>query len=416
MSRDARAPTPGSELQKLVLIIEDDEFVRVALGREMVRLGFDCRQAPDLNSARVLLQSSNPFDLVLSDIHLPDGNALEFLKSLKAKHANPPSNPPWIFITGDPSPDLVKKSTEAGGIDLLRKPFSRSDLRTLLERLSIRNQDPLIDITTLIEELSGIRLGEQKRMLVEGRVHQRARELNLNGVAAYLSYFKSHRSEEAQALLSLVSTHTTEFFREPDHFEFLCDRVLPELFSTRRPIRVWSAACSSGEEVYTIAMAIHNKFLSGPADSRPTLNSGLPMQIDILGTDLDPRSVQKANNGVYPVQALAKMPENFRARYTDLGKGDLAGWIRVRNSIHDLCRFQSSNLLAAEWPVKAADVIFLRNVLMYFPVELALKVVERMTSLLPQDGYLFLGHAESGLGLKAGLELVAPAVYRKRKS
>gem|GEM_PF-3026781 len=81
-----------------------------------------------------------------------------------------------------------------------------------------------------------------------------------------------------------------------------------------------------------------------------------------------------------------------------------------------MCRFQCSNLLAAEWPVRSADVIFLRNTLMYFPVDLALKVVERVSSLMPPDGYLFLGHAESGLGLKAGLELVAPAVYRKRKA
>lgn|GEM_PF-5041114 len=300
MSKVARVSPHGAELKKLVLIIEDDEFVRAALGREMERLGFECRQASDLSSARILLQSVNPYDLVLSDIHLPDGNALDFLKSMKANAVHEKPGSPWIFITGDPNPDLVKKSTEAGGIDLLRKPFSRSDLRTLLERLSSRNQNPWTDINKLIEELSGIRLGEQKRMLVEGRVHQRAREPKLNGVEAYLSYFKIHRSEEAQALLSLVSTHTTEFFREPDHFKFLCDHALPELFASGRPIRIWSAACSSGDEVYSIAMAIHARRLSGPPHSHPSLNSGLPMQIDIIGTDLDPRSVKKASNGVYP--------------------------------------------------------------------------------------------------------------------
>jgi chemotaxis protein methyltransferase CheR len=402
-------------LKKKALIIEDEEFTREALNRELTKLGFEVRCASCLKETQSIFAENKPFDLILSDIHLPDGNVLNYLSSLSNSSSEVTKSGPWIFITGDSSPDLLQKVIESGGFDLLRKPFSRSDLRGLLERITSREKDPVRDIMDFMEGISGIRLGDPKKMLVEGRLHQRARELGLSRLDEYFEYFRAHRHEEVAELVSLVSTHTTEFFREADHFEFLVKQALPTLLQAGRPLRIWSAACSSGEEVYTLAMVTHSQFLAPGQVNKYMSVHGLKPQIDILGTDLDPRSIQKAINGVYPALALQKIPAPLAKTYTDRGTGDLAHWIRIKNDLHQICRFRSANLLSPEWPVKAADIIFLRNALMYFPPDLALKVVERVRDLLPPEGYLFLGHSEAGLGIKANLELVAPAVYRKKR-
>ncbi len=398
-----------ARLQKRGLVIEDDELTRHALARELEKLGFSVDSAEDLGKASDSLAKIT-YDLVLSDIHLPDGNALDLKLSLARESSSRRTGEQWVFISGDPNPDLLQRVIQCGGFDLLRKPFSRSDLRSLLEKIALRERDPVKDITALIEEISGIRLGDQKKRLVEGRLHQRARELSLHELNDYLAYFRTHRHEELKELLSLVSTHTTHFFREPDHFDFLCKTALPKLLQQNRPLRIWSAACSSGEEVYSIAMLIHSMFLL-PAQENPTRKR--PLQIELIGTDLDSRSVERAINGVYPYKTLTQIPSNFAQAYVERGKSELSDWMRIRNDLHQLCRFRSANLLSTEWPVRTADIIFLRNALMYFAPELALQVVERAKSILPEDGYLFLGHSEAGLGLKAGLKLVAPAVYVK---
>ncbi len=410
-SKSAQVPV----LAKRALIIEDEEFTRESLVRELGKLGFQVTATKNKTETFDCLRNDPAFDLVLSDIHLPDGNMLQSLSDWRNEGLFQSKLGHWVFISGDPSPDLLQRVIQCGGFDLLRKPFSRSDLRGMLEKIAVRTQDPVLDIMAFMESISGIKLGTQKTRLVEGRLHQRARELGLLHLDAYFDYFKDHRHVEVEQLISLVSTHTTEFFREADHFEFLCREALPKLLASGRPLRIWSAACSSGEEVYTLAMVIHEKFLSESKKQRAESHFGRKPLIDIFGTDLDQRSVQKASNGVYSAQALDKIPSLYARKYIDRGTDELTHWIRIKNELHRICRFGTANLLSPTWPIKTADIVFLRNALMYFPPDLALKVVERVRDLLPSDGYLFLGHSEAGLGIKAGMQLVAPAVYTKKK-
>jgi chemotaxis protein methyltransferase CheR len=395
---------------KRALVIEDEKPLLDSLGRELERLGFQVEKVDGLGGARESL-SRTTFDFVLCDIHLPDGNGMELLKqqpqfSVVGSHRQTA----WAFITGDVSPELLEKAVRLGASDLLRKPFSRHDLVNLVHRVESGKSDVTREIMRIMEGITGIELRDDKRLLVETRLNHRARSLGFASDQEYLDYFREHRNEEIPQLISVVSTHTTEFFRHPEQFEVLTHRILPELERLRKgaQIRIWSAACSTGEEPYSIAAVAARYFWTRGRDPEREL----PRLVDILGTDIDFRSLDQARNGVYTAGEISKVaPELLRFTF-DAGHGELAGQYRIKDPLHQLCRFEQLNLLSPVYRHKGFHIVFIRNVLMYFRRSLAEEILEKVIRSMAPGGYLFLAESEDSLGLKKGLRPVARSVYQ----
>ena len=252
---------------------------------------------------------------------------------------------------------------------------------------------------------AGIHLPAGKRQLVAARVRQRMRALRL---VRYDEYF--HRLErdaggrEAQALLDALTTNLTGFFREADHFAFLRDAVLPAVRARGRApqLRIWSAGCATGEEAYSLAITVSESFARRDAGD-----------VRILATDLSTRALAVARAGRYPAARLRGVSQVQRLRHFQPAGGDpSADWV-VKPQLRRLVTFARLNL-TADWPMRGPfDVIFCRNVMIYFAPETQAQLVPRFRALLAPRGWLFLGHAESLTGRTAGLRFAQPSVYQR---
>jgi chemotaxis protein methyltransferase CheR len=258
---------------------------------------------------------------------------------------------------------------------------------------------------TLIEAEVGIQIPEAKRPLLVSRLARRLRDLGLDDFEAYYRRVTTDRDEAERArMFDLISTNETRFFREPKQFEFLERHVLPawteQAAQGRRPrsVRVWSAACSTGEEPYSIGML---------------LLSGLPgWEIEILGTDLSTRVLDRARAALWPIEKSQQISEPCLKAYMLRGTGEHEGCMKAGPELRRLVRFQRLNLHDARCEVDGRfDLIFCRNVLIYFSVEGRASVVRRLVERLAPGGYLFLGAAETLAGASEGLRSVGPAAY-----
>lgn len=256
---------------------------------------------------------------------------------------------------------------------------------------------------TLIYDESGISLGDQKQSLLASRLLKRLRDL---GLATFTEYYEmvaeDTTREEFTRMLDLISTNKTDFFREPKHFDFLRNRILPELESTKR-IRIWSSACSTGEEPYTIAITLYEGVQS-------------PAQWDfkILASDLSTRVLAKAASGLYDEDRVRAVPPDTVKQHFLRGCGDRAGLIKVKPHLTDMIRFQRMNLMDDRFPIKTPlDLIFCRNVMIYFDGPTQEKLVNKFHRYLRPGGYLFIGHSESLQWVKHPFEAIAPTIYRK---
>lgn len=261
----------------------------------------------------------------------------------------------------------------------------------------------------LIAEASGIALGEVKRALLAGRLGRRVRELGLPGFGAYYKrVVKDPTGQELVRMLDLVATNETSFFREPTHFEYLAARVIPGWRAAAaaaergRTVRVWSAACSTGQEPYSLAMLLLDQL---PASEGWT--------IEILGTDLSTRALQVAQAATWPVKQAAQIPPAYLQRFMQRGVGARDGQMRATPELRATVRFERLNLHQDRWPSAGPfDLILCRNVLIYFSPEGARAVVRRLADRLVPGGHLFVGHAEAVHGAAAQLRAVAPTMYR----
>ncbi|MGE0385475.1 MAG: protein-glutamate O-methyltransferase CheR [Gammaproteobacteria bacterium] len=257
----------------------------------------------------------------------------------------------------------------------------------------------------LVREHTGITLNDTKREMVYGRLSRRLRRLNLTSFAQYLALLESGDGSEMRDFINAVTTNLTAFFREPHHFEFLADTVLPELVARRGParrLRIWSAGCSTGEEPYSIAMTLRE------AAARLT-----GWDTRILATDIDTNVLATAAAGVYPLERTASIPESRRRRWFKLGEGDLQGRAAVVDEARDLVRFRHLNLMG-EWPFKGRfDVIFCRNVVIYFDKDTQRRLFDRYADALTDDGFLFVGHSETLYRVTERFALLGRTVYRK---
>lgn len=251
----------------------------------------------------------------------------------------------------------------------------------------------------LLHRIAGISLSPAKKPLVAGRLAKRLRYHELDSFDAYFSLITSPgNGEELQMAVDLLTTNETHFFREAKHFDFLREKVLAG-WRPGRPFRVWSAASSSGEEPYTLAMVLADCLGDAPWE--------------VTASDICIRVLEKARIGLYPMERAKDIPRHYLTRFCLKGMGSQEGMFLVERGLRNRVQFTQVNLNESLPRLGEFDVIFLRNVMIYFNQETKRQVVERMVPLLRSGGYFIIGHSESLNGLTEVLTPVMPSVYRK---
>ncbi|MBZ0106807.1 MAG: protein-glutamate O-methyltransferase CheR [Sulfuricella denitrificans] len=251
----------------------------------------------------------------------------------------------------------------------------------------------------MLHRLAGIHLSPAKKALVSGRLAKRLKHYSLVNYGDYFRLLSSgNQPEELQVAVDLLTTNETYFFREPRHFDYLTEQILPE----RRPgvpFRVWSAACSSGEEPYTLAMVLASTLGEAPWE--------------ILASDISTRVLEKARSGLYPMERAQNIPRHLLTSYCLKGVGSQDGHFLVDKRLRGRVKFHQINLNEKLPGVGEFDVIFLRNVMIYFNLDTKTQVVARLVSMLRPGGHFIVGHSESLNGVTDALKAVRPSVYRK---
>ncbi len=272
-----------------------------------------------------------------------------------------------------------------------------------------RYPDLYAHLSEQVMKLTGVQLGEKQRSMVESRLHKRIHELGFRSITEYQSYYESHEKEEIQSIVGLLTTHYTYFFREFAHFEYIAEKVLPELVPLvrQRPdktLLVWSAAVSRGQEAYSLAMFLNHHLKAYGGDIR----------IKILGTDVDEQSVKIASNGVYPRKEISEAPLAYLGDHWARGTGEISDYVKARAPLRKMVEFHTANLLDFRDRVgdRKFDLIFCRNVFIYFSPEQIRSSTERMLKHLYPHGHFFIGMSESLSGLGFELKCKGPSVYR----
>lgn len=252
---------------------------------------------------------------------------------------------------------------------------------------------------TLAKSIAGIHLSDAKKALVCGRLSRRLTHYGLSSFGDYFKLIESGREPgELQTALDLLTTNETYFFREPKHFDFLRQRILPER-KPGVPFRIWSAASSSGEEPYTLAMILADMLGEAPWE--------------IVASDLSTRVLEKAQRGIYPLERAQNIPQHYLKAYCLKGVGAQAGNFVIDRRLRARVRFLQVNLNHELPGLGEFDVVFLRNVMIYFDLATKRQVVGRILSALKPGGWLMVGHSESLNGITEEVHAVAPSIYRK---
>jgi chemotaxis protein methyltransferase CheR len=255
-------------------------------------------------------------------------------------------------------------------------------------------------IRRLARQEFGLDLKRGKEELVAARLSKKLREHGMTSFRQYYRHVLEDSSGEALiGLIDALTTNHTSFLREPAHFNFLRDAIVPSL-GRRARIDVWSAACSTGEEPYSIACSL--------------LDAGVePWRIRILASDISTRVLKSAQQGVYPADRFTGVPGDWMRKYLMRGAGKWEGWLRIRPEVRELVEFRRLNLIEPMNSVGRFQVIFCRNVMIYFDKATQEGVVGRLSEHLEHGGWFLVGHAESMAGLHQGLRYVRPAIYQK---
>lgn len=251
---------------------------------------------------------------------------------------------------------------------------------------------------------TGIKLTELKKALMQARLMKRTRELSMDGFDRYREYLAENYADEIVHFINCITTNKTDFFREPVHFDFMRKVALPAIEERgQKSIRIWSAGCSTGEEPYTVAITICEHF----AGAR------MP-EVKILATDIDTQVLRKGHEGVYRADSLEGLDVVMLRRYFQRGGGSNAGLFRVKESLRRMVYFRRLNLIRETYPLRRSfDLIFCRNVIIYFDRETQGRLFARLHRHLDDDGYLFLGHSETFTAATGLFTLLRNTVYRK---
>jgi chemotaxis protein methyltransferase CheR len=263
-------------------------------------------------------------------------------------------------------------------------------------------------LSSLVYDVAGIRLTPEKKTMLEMRIKRRLRALDCPSYSVYCDQIlRLERSDkEMLDFIDVVTTNKTDFFREPGHFEFLVNFCLPEWSARsglRRPMLVWSAACSSGEEPYTLAMLLSDYRMATPGFS-----------FQILATDISTTVLAKATRGIYAAEAIEPVPLAMRKRYLMRSRDRACAEVRVVPELRRAVDFRRLNFMESDYGLaQKADVIFCRNALIYFDRPTQEAILARLTGCLQPHGYLFVGHSESLHDMDLPLHPAGPAVYRR---
>ncbi len=265
-------------------------------------------------------------------------------------------------------------------------------------------------LSSFIYSELGIKMSEGKKTMLTGRLSRRLRALDLSSFSEYCDFLFSPEGmkKELVHLISAVTTNKTDFFREPGHFDYLTKTTLPTLqqqqrFDARRKLKVWSAGCSTGEEPYTLAMVLEELKLKQAG-----------FDFDILATDISNRVLDAARTAVYPLQQVKPVVAPYRNKYLMKGRDRKNPQVRIVPEIRKKIRFGRLNFMVDDFGLPdTVDIIFCRNVIIYFDKPTQEQLMKKFCRYLNQGGYLFLGHSESLHGYDTPLEQVAPTIYRK---
>lgn len=258
----------------------------------------------------------------------------------------------------------------------------------------------------IIYRETGINMSDKKKRLVIARLSKRLRALKLDNFTQYHEYLNEspYAQNEIVNLINRVTTNKTDFFREKHHFDFLSNNIFPKIIIESKNtgikrLRVWSAGCSTGEEPYSLAMTISESFKNERG-----------WDIKILATDLDTEVLQKANQGIYPTQSISPITREYVSRYFNRK----ADGYEISQQIKSMISFRKLNLMLPVFPMKKPfDVIFCRNVIIYFDHETKINLLKKFYAHLKNDGYMFIGHSESLRNMKEHFKYIKNTIYQK---
>ncbi|MDH5691881.1 MAG: protein-glutamate O-methyltransferase [Gammaproteobacteria bacterium] len=260
-------------------------------------------------------------------------------------------------------------------------------------------------IRDYVKAHTGIKLSDAKRNMVYSRLSRRLRQLHLTKFKDYLELISDESGDELGHFINAITTNLTAFFREIHHFDYLKQTIVPHLLTANqatRRIRIWSAGCSTGEEPYSIAITL-----------KEAMANVSGWDVKILATDLDTNVVAHAKRGVYSVERVEDLPESKVRKWFRKGRGDQSGSVKVSPELQEMITFKNLNLMGA-WPMKGPfDVIFCRNVVIYFDKETQRRLFDRYADHLSPNGHVFLGHSESLFKVSTRFKLIGSTMYQR---
>lgn len=263
-------------------------------------------------------------------------------------------------------------------------------------------------LSNFITQNYGIKMPIAKKIMLQSRLQKRLRALNITSYKEYIEFLFSKKGiqEEMHHMIDMVSTNKTDFFREPSHFDFLSNYILPEFLkrnSGKQLFKIWSAGCSSGEEPYTIAMVLSEFILLNPT-----------FDFSIFGTDVSTRMLQKAVSAIYDEERVNIIPINLKKKYLLRSKNSEKRTVRIIANLRYKANFKRLNFIDETYHINELfDVVFCRNVLIYFDRETQENVISKLCTKIKKGGYFFLGHSESIINMDLPLKQVKPTVFRR---
>ncbi|MGI6394419.1 MAG: CheR family methyltransferase [bacterium] len=280
-----------------------------------------------------------------------------------------------------------------------------SNYKFEMRRISLSDEE-FKKLQDLVHKISGISLSDTKKELVISRFSKRLKELKLNSFGEYSDLIVSPSGfSEVQNFINSITTNKTDFFREAHHFDFIVSTFIPQVVAYSKPVvRIWSAACSTGEEPYTIAMVMLRHLVEP---------YGIPVKI--LATDIDTNVLKRASRGIYDFQAIEQVPDHYLKKYFLKGKEESTGLFKIKDEIRNMVTFKQLNFIAEEYPITSTfDIIFCRNVIIYFNSETKKAVVSKLFRYLNEGGYLMMGHSETLFNMIDDLVYLKNTIYQKR--
>jgi chemotaxis protein methyltransferase CheR len=277
----------------------------------------------------------------------------------------------------------------------------------IAQEQAISNSD-FSRLRNLIQDKAGINLNADKKTMVELRIKRRLKSLNLDSYTEYCEYLFGHRGQQDELihLIDVVTTNKTDFYREPRHFEYLVKTAVPDILSrnrTDRPLVVWSAGCSTGEEPYTLAIVLSEYALANPG-----------FRFRIMATDICTTVLEKAAHGVFTAEVVKPVPQELQRKYFMRSRDAGSDHMRVVPELRKLIDFRRLNFMDSSYGLsEKVDMFFCRNVIIYFDRPTQEAILQKLTSNLLPGGYVFVGHSETLNGMDLPLVPVAPALYRR---